>query len=338
MAANYALSFEEPVFELEKKIEDLRKTAAAKQLDLSVQITGLEAQRDTLLRETYAKLSAWDRVKVARHPLRPVLSDYLALMVDEYLELHGDRRFGDDKAMFTGFAKVGDEKVMLIANQKGKTTKERIARNFGMSNPEGYRKALSKMKLAEKFRLPVVTLIDTPGANPDIGAEERGQGYAIAENLLAMAALRTPIVCVVTGEGGSGGALGVGLGDRLCILENAYYSVITPEGCAAILWKSGDQAPQAATALRLTAKDLMDLGLVDEIIPEPLGGAHRNPKDTAAAVKECILRHVKELKGQAADGLLRMRYAKHRKMGVFLEGAVEAAKPAGAASPVQATG
>lgn len=324
MAANYALSFEEPVLELEKKIEDLRKTAAAKQLDLSVQIAGLEAQRDTLLRETYTKLSAWDRVKVARHPMRPVLSDYLALMVDEYLELHGDRRFGDDKAMFTGLAKVGDEKVMLIANQKGKTTKERIARNFGMSNPEGYRKALLKMKLAEKFRLPVVTLIDTPGANPDIGAEERGQGYAIAENLLVMAALRTPIICVVTGEGGSGGALAVGLGDRLCILENAYYSVITPEGCAAILWKSGDQAPQAATALRLTAKDLLELGIVDEVIPEPLGGAHRNPKDTAVAVKECILRQVKALKGVAIDELLRLRYEKHRRMGVFFDGSAGA--------------
>jgi acetyl-CoA carboxylase carboxyl transferase subunit alpha len=217
---------------------------------------------------------------------------------------------------------------MLIANRKGKTTKERILRNFGMSNPEGYRKALLKMRLAEKFELPVVALIDTPGANPDIGAEERGQGYAIAENLQAMASLRSPVLCVVTGEGGSGGALAIGLGDRLCILENAYYSVITPEGCAAILWKSGNQAPEAATALRLTAKDLLELGVVDEVIPEPLGGAHRNPEATAEAVKTCVLKHIRDLKSVPVEDLLRRRYEKHRRMGVFVEAAMSATRPA----------
>ena len=320
MKNNYGLSFEEPILELERKIEALKESAASKQVDLGESIEKLEAEKRKLQAETYAGLSAWDRVRVARHPLRPVTADYLQFAFDDHVELCGDRRFADDKAIYTGFATIGGKRVMLVAHRKGKTTNDRIHYNFGYANPEGYRKALLRMRLAEKFGLPVVCLIDTPGANPDVGAEERGQAQAIAENMFVMAKLRTPIVCVVCGEGGSGGAIAIGVADRVCILDNAYYSVITPEGCAAILWKSGEQAPEAARALRLTAKDLLALGVVDEAIPEPLGGAHRDPQETADNVKRSILRHLSELESMSIDSLLRSRYERHRAIGKFGQG------------------
>lgn len=264
-------------------------------------------------------LTPYDIVKLARHPLRPTTSDYINLMLDDFIELHGDRRFGDDRAIITGLARLGPHRLMLIGQQKGKSTKERILCNFGMPNPEGYRKALLKMKLAEKLRLPVVTLIDTPGANPDIGAEERGQAYAIAENIYQMIRLRTPIINVVIGEGGSGGALGIGVGDRFSILEYAYCSVISPEGCAAILWKNAENAPEAAKALKLTAKDLLELGIVDEVIPEPPGTAHSNPKGAAETLKNTLLRHLKELLCIPPETLLERRYERYRNMGRFFE-------------------
>jgi acetyl-CoA carboxylase carboxyl transferase subunit alpha len=241
-------------------------------------------------------------------------------MVDDFVELHGDRSYGDDKCIITGLGKIGSKKALIIGHQKGKTTKERIKLNFGMPNPEGYRKALHKMKLAEKFHLPIVTLIDTPGANPDIGAEERGQAHAIAINIAEMTKLKTPIICIVIGEGGSGGALGIGVGDKFSILEFAYCSVISPEGCAAILWKSKDNAEEAATALKFTAKDLYELGIVDEIIPEPIGAAHNNPEEMAKILKETIVRYIGELQAIPIDKLIENRYKKYRKIGCFLDG------------------
>ncbi len=272
------------------------------------------------LEETLRPLLPYDIVKLARHPLRPLTSDYITLMLDDFMELHGDRYFGDDRAMITGFGRIDDHRFMLIGQQKGKNTKERLLCNFGMPNPEGYRKALSKMRLAERLGLPIVTLIDTPGANPDIGAEERGQAYAIAENIYHMVGLKTPVVGIVIGEGGSGGALGIGVGDRFSIMEYAYCSVISPEGCAAILWKDAENAPEAARALKLTARDLMELGLVDEIIPEPEGGAHLNPKKTAETLKTYILKYLEELKTIPKDTLLQQRYNRYKKIGIFKEG------------------
>jgi len=252
---------------------------------------------------------------VARHPKRPILSDYLNLMVKDFRELHGDRSFGDDRAIVTGLGQIGREKVLLVGQNKGKTTKQKIACNFGCPNPEGYRKALAKMKFAEKFGIPIVTLIDTPGAYPGIGAEERGQAQAIALNLNQMSRLKVPIICIVIGEGGSGGALGIGVGDRLAMLEFAYYSVISPEGCAAILWRDGSQAPQAAEALKLTSKDLHKLGLVDTVIPEPLGGAHRNLHDTVYNVEKYIVKTLRDLKRTKIENLLDNRYSKLRAIG-----------------------
>lgn len=275
-----------------------------------------DAQQDAPLS---ADLSPYDIVKLARHPLRPMTSDYINLMFDDFMELHGDRRFGDDKAIITGFARLGQNRVMLIGQQKGKNTRERILCNFGMPNPEGYRKALLKMKLAERLKLPIVTLIDTPGANPDIGAEERGQAYAIAENIYQMIGLKTPIVNVVIGEGGSGGALGIGVGDRFAIMEYAYCSVISPEGCAAILWKDASHAPLAAEALKLTAKELLRLEIVDDIIPEPPGAAHTSPREAAATLKKALQRYLKELTDTPLDILLDKRYGKYRRMGKFFE-------------------
>jgi acetyl-CoA carboxylase carboxyl transferase subunit alpha len=242
------------------------------------------------------------------------------MMVDDFIELHGDRNYGDDKAITTGFGSIGGKKVLIIGQHKGKTTKERIDCNFGMPNPEGYRKALQKMKLAEKFHLPIITLIDTPGANPDIGAEERGQAHAIAINIAEMSKLRTPIICIVIGEGGSGGALGIGVGDKFSILEYAYCSVISPEGCAAILWKSKDNADEAANALKLTAKELFKLKIVDEVIPEPVGAAHNNPEEMAKTLKETIVRYIEELQTIPLDKLVEKRYKKYRKFGSFTGG------------------
>ena len=315
-----ALEFEAPILELEKKIEELEVFAQTTQMDLSGQIRDLLERLEEEKRRVYAGLSAWQRVQIARHPNRPLTSDYLNLLVEDFVELYGDRHFADDRAIVSGLGKIGDLKLMIIGHRKGKGTKERVLCNFGSAHPEGYRKALEKMKLAEKFGLPIFCIIDTPGAYPGVGAEERGQAQAIARNLMVMARLETPIVCLVIGEGGSGGALGIGVGDRVLMLENAYYSVISPEGCAAILWKTGDKAPEAAQILRLTAKDLEEFGVVDEVLPEPLGGAHRDHVRTAEVVKETILRHFSELIPLAPDRLIEERYLKLRVVGQFMEG------------------
>ncbi|MEK6765579.1 MAG: acetyl-CoA carboxylase carboxyltransferase subunit alpha [Planctomycetota bacterium] len=311
-------NLENTILELGQRIQELQNSA--EQDDSSVQIKELEEQKTSLQKEMYSNLSPYEIVKIARHHLRPPVSDYIKMMVDDFIELHGDRNYGDDKAITTGFGSIGGKKTLIIGQHKGKTTKERIDCNFGMPNPEGYRKALQKMKLAEKFHLPVITLIDTPGANPDIGAEERGQAHAIAMNIAEMSKLRTPIICIVIGEGGSGGALGIGVGDKFSILEYAYCSVISPEGCAAILWKSKDNAEEAATALKLTAKELYKLGIVDDVIPEPIGAAHNNPEEMAKTLKETIVRYIEELQAIPLDKLIEKRYKKYRKFGHYLGG------------------
>ena len=310
-------NLENTILELEKRIQELKNNS---EQDSSIEIKKLEEKKKTLQKEMYSNLPPYEIVKISRHHLRPPVSDYINFMVDDFVELHGDRNYGDDKCIVTGLGKIGSKKALIIGHQKGKTTKERIKLNFGMPNPEGYRKALHKMKLAEKFHLPIVTLIDTPGANPDIGAEERGQAHAIAINIAEMTKLKTPIICIVIGEGGSGGALGIGVGDKFSILEFAYCSVISPEGCAAILWKSKDNAEQAATALKFTAKDLYELGIVDEIIPEPTGAAHNNPEEMAKTLKETIVRYIEELQAIPIDKLIENRYKKYRKIGCFLDG------------------
>jgi len=309
------LEFEEKVAHLDRQMKELRKLSSTKGIDYSAEIRKLQRQQVDELKTIYSNLTAWQTVQVARHPNRPLLSDYLNLMVKDFRELHGDRCFGDDRALVTGLGQIGREKVLVVGQNKGKTTKQKIACNFGCPNPEGYRKALAKMKFAEKFGIPIVTLIDTPGAYPGIGAEERGQAQAIAVNLNQMPRLRVPIICIVIGEGGSGGALGIGVGDRLAMLEFAYYSVISPEGCAAILWRDGSQAPKAAEALKLTSKDLHKLGLVDAVIPEPLGGAHRNLHDTVYNVEKYIVKTLRDLKRTKIDNLLENRYSKLRAIG-----------------------
>jgi len=309
------LDFEQKVAELEQQVEELRKLGMKKGIDYSVEIRRLEKDRITELKRIYSSLTAWQTVQVARHPQRPLLTDYLSLMVKDFHELHGDRCFGDDRAIVTGIGQIARNKVLIVGQNKGKTTKEKIVCNFGCPNPEGYRKALAKMKFAEKFGLPIVTLIDTPGAYPGIGAEERGQAQAIAVNLAEMSRLKVPVVCVCIGEGGSGGALGIAVGDRLAMLEFAYYSVISPEGCAAILWRDGSQAADAAQALKLTSKDLHELRLVDAIIPEPVGGAHRNVQDTVYNVESYISQALSQLKKMSTSELLDTRYRKWRSIG-----------------------
>jgi acetyl-CoA carboxylase carboxyl transferase subunit alpha len=269
------------------------------------------------MKKAYANLSPWEAVQVARHPERPLLRDYITGIFEEFIELHGDRCFGDDHGIIGGFGKIGGERVMLIGHQKGKTVDENVLTNFGMANPEGYRKALRLMKLAEKYRTPILCMIDTPGAYPGLEAEARGQAQAIAQNLSEMSKLQTPIVVVVTGEGGSGGALGLGVGDVVLMLSNSVYSVISPEGCASILWRDGSKAPEAAAALKLTAQSLLDLGVIDEIIPEPAGGAHRSPIDTMDAVKESILRNLARLKKVSRSKLAERRFEKFAKIGRF---------------------
>jgi len=308
--------FEKPIIELEKKIQDLRTFILDKKIDLSSEVKKLEDKLEHLRKDVYSNLTPWQKVQLARHPLRPYTLDYINMIMTDFVELHGDRLFSDDKAMICGLAKLDKNKVMVIGHQKGRDTKENLKRNFGCAHPEGYRKALRVMQLAEEFQLPVVIFIDTPGAYPGIGAEERGQSHAIALNLREMMCINVPIIAIVIGEGGSGGALGVGVADRVAVLENSYYSVISPEGCAAILWKDGAKAPQAAEVLKLTGADLLKMGLIDEVIPEPLGGAHRDAQKIAQNVKESILRNLKELEVLDKDKLLKLRYAKFRCMGV----------------------
>lgn len=311
--------FEQPIFDLQAQLRELEKIVD-KSPEVEDRIRQLRREIADVTRDIYSHLSPWQTVQVSRYKDRPHTVDYLALTCDEFVELHGDKHFGDDRAILAGFAKIDQFKVMLIGHEKGRTYKERSACFFGCAHPEGYRKAMAKMRMAAKYGLPVICLIDTPGAYPGIGAEERGQAQVIAENMYEMSRLSTPIICVVIGEGGSGGALGIGVGDRVAILEHSYYSVISPEGCAGILWKSHEYAPQAAHALKFTSKDLLRLGVVDEVIPEPLGGAHRDHHQIAIRVKMYLLRTLRELTRHPLDQLLEKRYEKFRRMGVFLEG------------------
>ena len=313
------LAFERPLLELQQKIQELRKLAQTTHLDLQGEVQVLEERLRHQTQEVYAGLTPWERVNVARHADRPLTTDYVEKMLDDFVELHGDRLYGDDRAILTGLAAMRGVRFLLVGHRKGKTVKERLASNFGCAHPEGYRKAMQKMRLAEKLRIPIVTLINTPGAYPGIGAEERGQAGAIARNILDMFTLRVPVLAIVIGEGGSGGALGIGVGDRVGMLENAYYSVISPEGCAAILWKSGEKTPEAAEALNLTSKDLLRLGLVDAVIPEPLGGAHRDPATTVDNVRRQILAWLDELAPLPLDQLLEQRFWKFRRMGMPIE-------------------
>lgn len=319
----HQLDFEKPIFEIQAKLDELRKSTAAG-VDLEAEIRQMEAKLAETRKEIYSNLGAWQRVQLARHPKRPLTLDYLNRAFSGFSELHGDRLYADDEAIVGGFAKLGDHRVMVLGTQKGRDTKENIRRNFGSAHPEGYRKALRLMKMADKFSLPVITLIDTAGAYPGIGAEERHIAEAIAVNLREMMLFEVPIIAVVIGEGGSGGALGIGVADRVLILENAYYSVISPEGCAAILWKDRTASSKAAGALKISARDLLGLKLVDEVIPEPLGGAHTNHAATAESLKATVLRHLEALKGMSGPERLKQRYAKFRAFGHFTEPQVAA--------------
>lgn len=313
------LDFERPIIELERKIEELKGFTAHKDIDISGEIARLEEKLSHIKKDVYDSLTPWQRVQIARHPKRPYTLDYIEMMMTDFTEIHGDRHFADDKAMICGFAKLNGDRIVVIGHQKGRDTKENLERNFGSAHPEGYRKAIRVMKMAEKFNLPVVVLIDTPGAYPGIGAEERGQAEAIAYNLREMADLKTIVLVFVIGEGGSGGALGIGVGDKIYVLENAYYSVISPEGCAAILWKERSKSPDAAAALKLTAKDLFEMHIIDGIVKEPLGGAHRNPQESAENMKKIIKKDLAALKGIPKDKLIDGRYNKIRTIGVFKE-------------------
>jgi acetyl-CoA carboxylase carboxyl transferase subunit alpha len=313
-----ALEFEKPIAEIQKKIDELQKLSS-KHADFWPEIKNLEQKIAVAKAKVYKNMTAWQRIQIARHPKRPYTLDYIRMIMTDFVELHGDRLFADDFAMIAGFAKIEDERVVVIGHQKGRDTSENVKRNFGCAHPEGYRKAIRSMRLAEKFGLPVIIFIDTPGAYPGIGAEERGQAQAIAENLRDMTGLTTPIIATVIGEGGSGGALGVGVADYIIILQNAYYSVISPEGCASILWRSATKAPEAAEALKLTGEHLIKFGIVDEILPEPMGGAHHDPEAVAAALKESLLKQIKRLKGLSIKELTDKRYDKFRAIGKFTE-------------------
>ncbi|NLY90243.1 MAG: acetyl-CoA carboxylase carboxyltransferase subunit alpha [Firmicutes bacterium] len=317
--SNYNLDFERPLKELEKRIEELKLFAEEKQIDMSEEIARMEEKARGLKTEIYKNLTPWQKVQIARHPKRPTFLEYIDLIFHGFMELHGDRLYRDDPALVGGLAYLEDIPVTILGHQKGRDTKENIFRNFGMPHPEGYRKAIRLMKQAEKFGRPVITFVDVAGAFPGKEAEERGQGEAVAKAIMEMAGLKTPIIVVITGEGGSGGALAVGVGDRILMLENAYYSVISPEGCASILWKDASKAPQAAEVLRITAQDLMELQVVDEIIPEPLGGAHTNPEEMAARIKTHLLTNVKAIIQTELPDLLAQRYQKFRRIGRYLE-------------------
>ena len=316
MNPNY-LEFEAPIEELDAKINELKKIAENQDVDIGNELARLETKVQSLTDTIFAKLTPWQISQVARHPLRPYTLDYIELMCEDFQELHGDRAYADDHAIIGGMARIDDMPVMIIGHQKGRDTKEKIRRNFGMPRPEGYRKALRLMKLAERFNLPIITFIDTPGAYPGIGAEERGQSEAIARNLLEMSKLSVPIICTVIGEGGSGGALAIGVGDKVLMLEYSTYSVISPEGCASILWKSADKASDAAEAMGITANKLHALKLIDDIVPEPKGGAHRNYVEMAANLKQVITEHLATLKTASQEVLLSQRYEKLMEFGQF---------------------
>jgi len=318
--ASFVLEFEKPILALEKKIADMKAYSAEQNVELKDEIKRLETKLHKLMEDTYSRLTRWQRVLLSRHPDRPYTLDYIERMFTEFTELHGDRHFADDPALVAGFAFLDGSPVMVMGQQKGRTTKERQYRNFGMMNPEGYRKAIRLMKTAAKFRRPVIVLVDTPGAYPGLGAEERGQGEAIARNLFEMSRLPVPILVAIIGEGASGGALGIGMGDRILMMENGWYSVISPEGCAAILWKDSAKANMAAEVLKPTAPDLLELGVIDEIVREPLGGAQRDPDSAAKILKERLLVHLKELSKLKPDALMRSRLEKYGKMGFFKEG------------------
>lgn len=319
MAHVTGLEFERPIIELERKIEELKGFTAHKDIDISGEVRRLEEKLGHIKKDVYDNLTPWQRVQIARHPKRPYTLDYIEMIMTDFMEIHGDRHFADDRALICGLAKVDGENVVVMGHQKGRDTKENLARNFGSAHPEGYRKAMRVMKLAEKFGLPIIAFVDTPGAYPGIGAEERGQAEAIAYNLRAMADLKSVIIVFVIGEGGSGGALGIGVGDRVYVLENAYYSVISPEGCAAILWKERSKSPDAAAALKLTGKDLFEMKIIDGVVKEPLGGAHRNPHEAADNIKKVIKRDLAALKSVPKDKLIDLRYEKIRSIGFYKE-------------------
>ncbi|MBI4717197.1 MAG: acetyl-CoA carboxylase carboxyltransferase subunit alpha [Planctomycetes bacterium] len=324
------LEFEKPLLRIQHDVEEMEREQRETGRDLSAEVRQQRARLTATLKRLYASLTPWETVLVARHPKRPQTTDYLRLVFRDVCELHGDRLFGDDRAIITAFARIGTHRVMVIGHNKGKDIKERVACNFGCAHPEGYRKALHKMKLAEKYRIPVVCLIDTQGAYPGIGSEERGIGYAIATNLMEMSRLHTPVVCAVIGEGGSGGALGLGVGDRVSMFQHSFYSVISPEGCAAILWKTAEERKHAAEALRLTASELLRLEVIDEVIAEPLGGAHRDPETAAGSLERFILDSLTDLKRVPLDTLVRRRHERVRRWGSFYHSPSEAAHPSSA--------
>ncbi|MGL4253660.1 MAG: acetyl-CoA carboxylase carboxyltransferase subunit alpha [Fusobacteriaceae bacterium] len=313
------MKFETEIFDLEKHIAELEKFANEKNIDLTEEIEKLQKKHRNMLEKIYSNLSSWDKIFVARHPDRPYTLDYIRELGEDFVELHGDRLFRDDPAIVGGMCKIEGKRVMIIGHQKGRTTEEKIHRNFGMANPEGYRKALRLFRMAEKFRIPVLAFIDTPGAYPGIEAEKHGQGEAIARNLMEMSGIKTPMISVVIGEGGSGGALGLGVTDRIFMLQNSVYSVISPEGCAAILYKDSSRAPEAAENLKISANSLLELGVIDGIIPEPVGGAHRDHTLAAQNLKSAVFKALEELECLKIDSLLDERYHKYRNMGKFLE-------------------
>lgn len=325
METVYVLEFEKPLRELVRQLDELRQRSLETNVDLAHEIRSIERKIESMQREIYSNLTPWQKVQIARHPKRPYALDYISAICENFQEFHGDRQYNDDRAIIGGTAFFNGEAVMIVAQQKGRDPKERMLRNFGMPQPEGYRKALRLFKMAERFRLPVLSFIDTPGAYPGVESEARHVSEAIATNLREMAMLRTPTVSVVVGEGGSGGALGIGVTDRVLIFENSYYSVISPEGCAAILWKDVAAAPRAAEALKLSADHLEKLGVVDEVIPEPLGGAHNDPTQAASALKYVLQKHLNDLRSLSVDKLLQTRYERFRHLGVYEEaGAVRA--------------
>ncbi|MCH7819873.1 MAG: acetyl-CoA carboxylase carboxyltransferase subunit alpha [Candidatus Marinimicrobia bacterium] len=311
--------FEQPITDVEVEIALLESKAMATGTDLTSEIGKLKEKRDKVIRDVHSKLNRWQRVLLARHPDRPYTLDYIEMICDNFIELHGDRQYGDDAAMVTGMAEIDGHNMMIIGHQKGRGTRDNIKRNFGMSNPEGYRKALRVMKLGEKFKIPILSLVDTPGAFPGLGAEERGQAEAIAKNLLEMSKLKVPILVIIIGEGASGGALGIGIGDRILMMQNTWYSVISPEGCASILYRDSSKAAEAAEALKLTPDDLLEIGIIDGIITEPNGGAHRDKESAADSLKESILTNIRELQNLPSNILIENRVNKYSTMGAWIE-------------------